>query len=115
MDAVIDMVAERLTAGETVMISGFGTFAARDNSARMGRNPKIGEAAAISARRVVVFRASQILKQRVASAMQDAGDGGLNTRDGPGVGQGGRPRGSMIRWSDAEGAGSGGAPSAPHP
>lgn len=55
----------------------------------MGRNPKTGEAAAISVRRVVVFRASQILKQRVASAMQDAAGSGPNTRDGPGVGQGG--------------------------
>lgn len=89
VDSVIETVAERLTAGETVTISGFGTFTVRDKSARMGRNPKTGEAAAISARHVVAFRASQVLKQRTAAAMQGAACGVPDSRDGPGGGQGG--------------------------
>ncbi len=89
LDTVIETAAERLTAGETVTISGFGTFTVRDKSARMGRNPKTGEAAAIPARRVVAFRASQVLKQRIAGAMKGAACGVPDSRDGPDGGQGG--------------------------
>ncbi len=89
VDALIEMMAERLTAGEAVTISGFGTFNLRDKRERLGRNPKTREEAPISARRVVVFRASQILKGRIAVAMQDAVDSGPDSQDGPGVGQSG--------------------------
>ncbi len=89
VDSLIEIVAERLTAGETVKISGFGGFTVRGKIARMGRNPKTGETATISARRVVVFRASQVLKRRVAAAMQGAAGSSPNSRDGPGVEQGG--------------------------
>ena len=66
VDAVIEAVAERLVAGEPVKLSGFGTFSVRAKGARMGRNPKTGEAVPISPRRVVSFRASAVLKERVA-------------------------------------------------
>ena len=75
VDAVIEAMAERLEAGETVKISGFGSFALRDKQPRMGRNPKTGEPAAIAARRVVEFRPSPVLKRRIADGMAGAGDG----------------------------------------
>ena len=86
VDDVIEIMAERLSAGEAVTISGFGSFTVRDKRERLGRNPKTGEAAAIMARRVVVFRASQILKGRIAVAMQDAVDSGPDSWDGPDIG-----------------------------
>ncbi len=89
VDSVIEIMAERLTAGETVTISGFGTFNLRDKRERLGRNPRTGEEATISARRVVTFRASQVLKQRIAAAMQGAACGVPDSRDGPEAGQGG--------------------------
>ena len=58
VDSIIDAIADRLEAGEVVKISGFGTFTLRDKGERLGRNPKTGEPAPISARRVVVFKPS---------------------------------------------------------
>ena len=76
MDTLIEAIRERLAAREQVMISGFGTFTVRDKVARMGRNPRTGEEALISARRVVTFRASAKLKERINRAMVGAVDGG---------------------------------------
>ena len=75
VDAVIEAMAERLEAGETVKISGFGSITLRDKQPRMGRNPKTGEQAAITARRVVVFQPSPVLKRRIADGTGGAGDG----------------------------------------
>ena len=55
-------------AREPVKLSGFGAFSVRDKGARMGRNPRTGEAAAIPPRRVVTFRASRVLKRRIGQA-----------------------------------------------
>ena len=74
VDGVIEAIAERLEAGETVKISSFGRFTVRDKELRMGRNPKTGEPAAILPRRVVVFKPSAILKRRITKAMGDAGE-----------------------------------------
>ena len=60
--SVFDQISDRLSDGENVLISGFGTFSVRDKALRMGRNPKTGEAVPIPPRRVVVFRASHVLK-----------------------------------------------------
>lgn len=54
-----------LENGEEVKLSGFGNFSVREKKARPGRNPKTGESVDISARRVVVFKAGQKLKDRV--------------------------------------------------
>jgi integration host factor subunit alpha len=54
-----------LEQGETVKISGFGNFAVRQKRQRMGRNPKTGEEVPIAPRKVLVFRASHILKDKV--------------------------------------------------
>ena len=75
VDLAIDAIAQRLSIGEQVMISGFGTFRVRDKRAREGRNPKTGEPAPIPARRVIVFRASQVLKMRIVEGRADTGDG----------------------------------------
>ena len=53
--------------GERLKISGFGSFNPRDKKTRVGRNPKTGDAIQISARRVVTFKASPVLKERINS------------------------------------------------
>jgi integration host factor subunit alpha len=58
-------ISNALVKGENVKISSFGTFAVRDKGARMGRNPKTGEEVPIDPRRVLVFRPSHIMKDRV--------------------------------------------------
>ena len=69
VDTLIEAICERLAAGEPVGISGFGTFELRDKRERTGRNPRTGEEAPITARRVVTFRASAKLKKRVMAGM----------------------------------------------
>ena len=75
VDILIETICERLEDGETVKLSSFGNFTLRDKEPRMGRNPRTGEAAPISPRRVVVFRPSNILKKRVDKGMGGAGAG----------------------------------------
>lgn len=60
-----ETIITTLAGNETVKISGFGNFELQDKRARSGRNPKTGEAAIITARRVVKFRTGQKLKDRV--------------------------------------------------
>ena len=73
VDLVLELISERLAAGEAVKISGFGTFTLRDKKERVGRNPKSGEPAPISARRVVVFKPSLLLKRRTNRGMDETG------------------------------------------
>ena len=54
-----------LAAGEDIMISGFGKFCVRDKKERRGRNPQTGEELMLDARRVVVFKCSERLRERV--------------------------------------------------
>ena len=68
VERTLDLIVEALERGETVKLSGFGVFQIRDKRARMGRNPKTGEPAAIHPRRVISFRASQIMKGMVDGA-----------------------------------------------
>src|ERR1700761_1591234 len=65
LESVLSRVRERLEAGESVKISGFGTFSVRQKGRRVGRNPKTGEEVPILPRRVLVFRPSHVLKTRV--------------------------------------------------
>ena len=74
VDMAIEAIAERLSAGEAVTISGFGSFRVRHKRAREGRNPKTGEPAPIPARRVVTFRPSHVLKMRIAEGRADSGN-----------------------------------------
>ena len=75
VDATINTIAERLEAGEAVKISSFGSFRLRDKPMRMGRNPRTLEAAPIKPRRVVIFRASGVLKAKIDEALSGGGDG----------------------------------------
>jgi integration host factor subunit alpha len=69
VERTLDLVVEALGRGEEVKLSGFGVFQVRSKRARMGRNPKTGEPAAIDPRRVITFRASQVMKARVGRAV----------------------------------------------
>ena len=67
VETVLDHMSDALVQGEQVKISSFGTFSVRDKSARMGRNPKTGEEVPINPRRVLTFRPSHLMKDRVAN------------------------------------------------
>ena len=66
VESILTLMSDALARGENVKISGFGTFLLRDKSERVGRNPKTGVEVPITPRRVMTFRASQMLKDRVA-------------------------------------------------
>lgn len=66
IDSVLRLMSGALREGENVKISGFGTFVLRDKAERIGRNPKSGLEVPITPRRVLTFRASQLLKERIA-------------------------------------------------
>ncbi len=66
VEAVLRHVSDALASGETVKISSFGTFSLRAKTARVGRNPKTGDEVPISPRRVLTFRPSHLMKDRVA-------------------------------------------------
>lgn len=68
VERVLAQMCEALDRGENVKISGFGTFVLRDKGQRIGRNPKSGVEVAIAPRRVLTFRASQLLRDRIAQA-----------------------------------------------
>ncbi len=65
VDSVFNEILKTLTSGNDVKISSFGTFIVRNKSERIGRNPKTGQEVPISARQVVTFRASNVLKSKV--------------------------------------------------
>lgn len=67
VEGVLRHVSDALASGDTVKISSFGTFSIRDKSARIGRNPKTGDEVPISPRRVLTFRPSHLMKDRVAA------------------------------------------------
>ena len=68
VEQILKEMCEALSNGENVKISGFGTFMLRDKCERMGRNPKTGVEVPIAPRRVLTFRASQMMRERIMSA-----------------------------------------------
>ncbi|RZA06715.1 MAG: integration host factor subunit alpha [Proteobacteria bacterium] len=62
VEMIFDTMKDTLSKGEKIKISGFGNFVVREKRSRMGRNPQTGESMEISARRVLTFRPSQVLK-----------------------------------------------------
>ena len=66
VEGILRHMCEALSNGENVKISGFGTFILRDKGQRIGRNPKTGVEVPIAPRRVMTFRASQIMRDRIA-------------------------------------------------
>jgi integration host factor subunit alpha len=66
VERVLHHMCQALAQGKNVKISGFGTFILRDKGQRVGRNPKTGVEVPIAPRRVMTFRASQIMRDRIA-------------------------------------------------
>src|SRR3982750_994779 len=65
VEAVVDEIGEPIVRGETVKLSSFATFHVRSKNERIGRNPKTGEEVPILPRRVMTFKASNVLKTRI--------------------------------------------------
>lgn len=72
VESIIEHMIDALLRSETVKLAGFGTFSLRDKSQRIGRNPKTGEEVPITPRRVLVFKPSLVLKDRVNTALSRA-------------------------------------------
>jgi integration host factor subunit alpha len=103
VDLVFEMMKETLGKGEKIKVSGFGNFVLRDKRQRPGRNPQTGQPIKISERRVLTFKASQILKQTLNDdgAGATGGAGGSGGADGVvqngGHGSQGIPGGSAAK------------------
>jgi integration host factor subunit alpha len=69
VELVLREIVASLERGRTVKLSSFGSFGIRDKGERVGRNPKTGQEVPITPRRVLVFRASNIMKQRINDAL----------------------------------------------
>ena len=74
VESVLREVSEALSRGETVKISSFGSFFVRQKGQRISRNPKTGKEVPISPRRVMVFKPSAILKQRINNEPDGGGE-----------------------------------------
>ena len=68
VEQILFEMCHALSEGENVKISGFGTFVLRNKAQRIGRNPKTGQEVPIAPRRVLTFRASQSLRERIVQA-----------------------------------------------
>ena len=73
VESVLNEIADSLVTGEVVKVSSFGTFSVRQKGQRIGRNPKTGEEVPILPRRVLVFRASHVLKGLINRSLQHQG------------------------------------------
>ncbi|WP_417513443.1 integration host factor subunit alpha [Minwuia sp.] len=69
VESILAEISDCLAAGETVKLSSFGSFQVRQKGGRVGRNPKTGEEVPIEPRRVLVFRASHVLKDAINEGM----------------------------------------------
>ena len=70
VELFFEEIRSALENGDNVKFSGFGSFSVRDKAQRPGRNPKTGEEIPVSARRVVTYKASQRIKDRVADSVK---------------------------------------------
>ena len=75
VETILAEVVEALARGESVKISSFGSFTVRDKGQRVGRNPKTGQEVPILPRRVLVFRASNVLKALINGAPGEVAKG----------------------------------------
>ncbi len=77
VESVLDEISRELVKGETVKISSFGSFSVREKGERIGRNPKTGVEVPIKPRKVLVFRASHVLKDKInGGTSSNTGSGG---------------------------------------
>jgi integration host factor subunit alpha len=70
VELVFDTIKGTLSQGQKIKISGFGNFVVREKRSRVGRNPQTGESIEISARRVLTFRPSQVLRAEVNASLE---------------------------------------------
>ncbi|MBN1614066.1 MAG: integration host factor subunit alpha [Deltaproteobacteria bacterium] len=66
VDSVFDIMKDCLARGEKIKISGFGNFVVKEKKARRGRNPQTGQEIEISARKVLTFKSSQVLRKALS-------------------------------------------------
>ncbi len=71
VELIFDTIKGALTGGDKIKISGFGNFVVREKRSRTGRNPQTGQAIEISARRVLTFKPSQVLREEVNDTLKD--------------------------------------------
>lgn len=76
VEQVLSEISNCLIGGESVKLSSFGSFVVRAKGERIGRNPKTGEEVPISPRRVMVFKPSNVLKQKINQALLENGSAG---------------------------------------
>jgi integration host factor subunit alpha len=69
VELVLSEISITLSRGENVKLSSFGSFGVRDKGRRIGRNPKTGEEVPITPRRVLIFRPSNIMKDRINNSL----------------------------------------------
>jgi integration host factor subunit alpha len=108
VDLVFEMLKETLGKGEKIKISGFGNFVLRDKRQRPGRNPQTGDPIKISERRVLTFKASQILKQALNPRAGSASNGNpsaSSSSSASGGAEGGAGGGMASATSSAAGSG----------
>lgn len=75
LESVLSEISNALAGGGSVKVSSFGSFSVRQKGQRIGRNPKTGEEVPIYPRRVLVFRPSQVLKDRINQQRSPGSDG----------------------------------------
>ena len=75
VESVFELIKAELEKGANVKISGFGNFMVRSKRARIGRNPRTGQEIEITARRVLTFRASNVLKAQINGKIRSNGKG----------------------------------------
>ena len=83
VESVFDIMKDTLAKGEKIKISGFGNFVLRDKRQRQGRNPQTGNPIVITERRVLNFKASQLLKQALNDRREGGDDGEVVRAPGP--------------------------------
>lgn len=123
VDLVFEMMKETLGRGEKIKISGFGNFVLRDKRQRPGRNPQTGDPIKISERRVLTFKASQILKQAlnpkhaglIDDEDDDDDDDDVSSADGAPVAESAPKIASTTTSASPNGSASHGAPLAAAP
>ena len=81
VELFFETIRESLENGESVKLSGFGSFSVRDKRSRPGRNPKTGEDVPVTPRRVVTYKASQKVKDRIAKSNASTPNRDAETND----------------------------------
>ena len=82
VELVLDEICGSIVRGESVKLSSFGSFIVRSKGQRVGRNPKTGEEVPISPRRVMVFKPSNVLKQKINETLTNGAENPAEGLDG---------------------------------